>query len=130
MVEVASFEFRFRKIDGTRNYLLDEIKHNDLMDRKYLTFKYLYYVEHLLILALIVTGCFSISAFASLVCVPDGIASSALGIKMFAVTAGIRKYKSIIKEKKKKNHDEIVLLGKTKLSAIEFLTSEALIDSY
>ena len=24
-------EFRLRKIDETRNYLLDEIKHNDLM---------------------------------------------------------------------------------------------------
>ena len=31
MVEEASLEFRLRKIDETRNYLLDEIKHNDLM---------------------------------------------------------------------------------------------------
>ena len=27
MVEEASLEFRLRKIDETRNYLLDEIKH-------------------------------------------------------------------------------------------------------
>ena len=26
-----SLEFRLRKIDETRNYLLDEIKHNDLL---------------------------------------------------------------------------------------------------
>ena len=29
MVEEASLEFRLRKIDETRNYLLDEIKHNN-----------------------------------------------------------------------------------------------------
>ena len=27
--EEASFEFRLRKIDETRNYLLDEINHNN-----------------------------------------------------------------------------------------------------
>ena len=35
MVEKASLEFRLRKIDQTRNYLLDEIKHNGLMSEKY-----------------------------------------------------------------------------------------------
>ena len=34
--------------------------------------KYLNYVEHLLILASTITGCVSISAFTSLVCVPVG----------------------------------------------------------
>ena len=33
--EKASQEFRLRKIDETRNYLSDEIKHNDLMSKKY-----------------------------------------------------------------------------------------------
>ena len=36
--------------------------------------------------------------------------------------------KSIIK-KKRKTHDEIVLLGKTKLNSIEVLISKGLIDS-
>ena len=31
MIAEASLEFRLRKIDETRNYLLDEIKHNDLL---------------------------------------------------------------------------------------------------
>ena len=35
MVEVASLEFRLRKIDETRNYVLDETKHNYLMNEKY-----------------------------------------------------------------------------------------------
>ena len=34
MVEEARFEFRLRKIDETRNYLLHEIKDNDLMSEK------------------------------------------------------------------------------------------------
>ena len=35
MDEEASLESRLRKIDETRNYLLEEIKHNDLMSEKY-----------------------------------------------------------------------------------------------
>ena len=63
------------------------------------TCKYLSYAEHSLILASTVTGCVSISAFASLACVPVGITSPAVGIKICAITAGIKKYKSIIKKK-------------------------------
>ena len=44
------------------------------------------------------------------------------------MAAGIKKYKSIIKKKKKK-HDKIVLLAKSKLNSIEVLISKALIDS-
>ena len=68
MTEEESLDFRLRKIDETRNYLLDEIKHNDLMSEKYKkTFKYWNDVKKLLILASTVTGCISISACASLV---------------------------------------------------------------
>ena len=49
-----------------------------------------------------VTGCVSISAFVSLIAIPVGIASFATGLKICAITARIRKYKSIIKKKKKK----------------------------
>ena len=59
------------------------------------------YIEHFLILASTITGCVFISAFASLVGVPIGITSSAIGLKFCAITAGIKKYKSIIKRKKK-----------------------------
>ena len=41
----------------------------------------------------------------------------------------LKKYKSIVKKKKKK-HSKIVFLGKGKLNAIEVLTSKALIDLY
>ena len=129
MVE-ASLEFRLRKIDETRNYLLNEIKHNDLLSEKYKkTWKYLNYVEKLLILSTTVTGCISISAFASLVCVLVGITNSAIGIKICAITAGIKKYKSVVKKIEKK-HDKLVLLGKDNLNTTEILISKALIDSY
>ena len=39
------------------------------------------YIEHLLIFVSTVTGCFSISAFASLVGIPVGIISSVIGLK-------------------------------------------------
>ena len=106
--------FRLRKIDKARNYLLDEIKHNDLMSEKYKkTCKHLNYVEHLFILVSAVTGSVSISAFASLVCDPVCITSSKVGIQICAIFEGIKKYKSIIKKKKTK-HNRILLLGKDK----------------
>ena len=46
----------------------------------------------------------------------------------YAINSGIKKYKAIIKKKKKK-HDKIVLLAKAKLNSIEVLISTALIDS-
>ena len=100
------------------------------MSKKYKkTRKYLNYVKHLFILASTITNCVLISPFASLFCVPVGITSSAAGIKICAITAGIRKFKSIIKKKKKKL-DKITLLGKDKSNTIEVLISVALIDSY
>ena len=114
---MSSLEYRLKKIDKTNNYLLEEIKHNDLMSEKNKkACKYLIYGKLLLIFASTVTSCVSISAFASLVCVP-GIISSVVGLKSCAITAGIKKCKSIIKKKKKK-HDKIVLLGKAKLNTI------------
>ena len=35
MVEEASLEFRLRRTDERRDYLSEEIKHNDLMSEKY-----------------------------------------------------------------------------------------------
>ena len=84
------------------------------------------YIEHF-ILGSTIIGCVSISAFASVFDIPIRITSSAIGLKICAITAGIKKYKSIIMEKKKK-HDKIVLLAKSKLNSIEVLVSKALID--
>ena len=62
-----------------------------------MVYRFLNYFEHFLVFVSYVSGTVLISAFASLVGVPIGIASSVLGIKICATTEGIEKYKSIIK---------------------------------
>ena len=56
------------------------------------TYKTLNYVEHLPILASAFTGCVSISAFVSVVGIPLGIKSSAVGLKNYVITVRIKKY--------------------------------------
>ena len=122
-------ELRLKDIDKTTNYLIEEINRNELMSKKHKKVcTTLNYIEHFLILASTITGCISISAFVSLLGIPIGITNSAIGLKICAITVGIKKFKSIIKKKKKK-HDKIVLLAKSKLNSIEVLISKALIDS-
>ena len=122
-------EFRLKNVDETRNYSTEEINRNELMNKKHKKIcTTLNYIEHFLTVASPISVCVSISAFASLVGIPVEITSSAIGLKICAITAGIKKYKSIIKKKKKK-HDKIVLLAKSKLNSIEVLISKALIDS-
>ena len=86
------------------------------------------YTDHLLIVISTITECLFISAFATLLGIHIGITSSATGLKICAITAGVKKCKSIIK-KKKKRHDKIGLLATSKLNSIEVLISKALLDS-
>ena len=51
------------------------------------------YFEHFLILVSKIPGCVLISALASLFGIPIGIASSEIGLKICAITAGIKKCK-------------------------------------
>ena len=127
--EKISQEFRLKNIDETRNCFLKEIEENELMSRKHKKVcTTLNYIDHRLILASTITGCISISAFGFLLGTPIEITSFAIGLKICAIAAGIKQYKSIIKKKKKK-HDKIVLLTKTKLNSIEVLISKPSIDS-
>ena len=92
-------EFRLKKINETRNYLLEEIQQNKLMSGEYeKVCTTLNYTEHFLILASAVTGCISISVYASLLGIPIGIMSSAIGLKICATAAEIKNEK---KEKEK-----------------------------
>ena len=56
------------------------------------------------------------------------ITNTEIGSKFCAIAALIKKYKSIIKKKKKK-HDTMVLLVKSKLNSLVVLISMALFDS-
>ena len=63
--------------------------------------KILNYIEYFPALGSTITGCIPISAFASLVYIPIGITGSIIGLKICAITAATKEYKSIIKKKKK-----------------------------
>ena len=127
--ENISQEFRLKNIGETRNCLIDEINRNELISKKHKKVcTTLNYIQHSLILISTITGCIFISAFASLVGIPIAITNSAVGLTSCVLTAASKNYKSIIKKKKKK-HDKIVLLAKSKLNSMEVLISKALIDS-
>ena len=59
------------------------------------------YLEYLLISASVVTKCVSNSAFDFLVDILVGTTSPAVGLKICAITAGVKKYESIIKKQEK-----------------------------
>ena len=59
------------------------------------------YIEQVLFLFSAITGCISISAVASLLCIPVEITSCAIGSKNCAIAAGIKNYNSITKNKEK-----------------------------
>ena len=104
-------------------------EHNKTYSRKHRKVdRTLNYIEQSFILVSTITECTSISSFPSLLGIPIGITSSEIGLRICAIAAGIKKYKSTIMKKKKK-HDLIVLLEKSKLNSIEVLISKALIDS-
>ena len=63
------------------------------------------YIERFRILVFAVTEFISTSVFFSLIGISIGVTSSAIGLKICAITAGMKRYKSIIKKKKKK-HDK------------------------
>ena len=86
------------------------------------------YIDHLLIVTSTITGCIFISVFSFVVGIPIGISSSTIGLKTCVIIAGIKKCKSMINKKKKK-HDKILLLAKSKSKFKSKLMSKVLIDS-
>ena len=116
-------KFRLKNIDETRNYFFKKIEQNELMIKK--TNKVcttLNYNKPFLILASTITGCISIAAFAFLLGIPLGITSSAIKLN-------IKKYKPIIKKKKKK-HDKTILFATSKLNSREVWILMVLIDPH
>ena len=82
-----------KNIDETRNHFTEETDENKLMSKKHKKVsKVLNYIEHLLISVFTISGWVSISAFASLIDIPIGITSSVIGLKIYVITAWIKKY--------------------------------------
>ena len=74
-------ELGLKNINQISNYLIEEINWNELMSKKHnKVYRSFNYIERWLILISTVSGCISISAFASLVGIPIGVTSSAIGL--------------------------------------------------
>ena len=73
------------------------------------------------------SGRVSIISFKSVIGVPTRIASASFTL-VFSLTTGIIKKLLKVTGKKKKKHNKIVMLAKSKLNSIETLMSQALID--
>ena len=88
--EKISLEFRLKNIKAIKNYFIKEIDQNELMSKKHKkVYTILNYTEHCLTLVSAITGCVSVSAFASLLGIPRNY-------KFYK-----KMYESIIKKKKK-----------------------------
>ena len=73
------------------------------------------------------SGGVSIISFTSVVSAPVGITSASFTL-IFSLTTGIVKKLLRIKRNKKKKHDKILILARSKLNSIETPVSQALID--
>ena len=89
--ENMSQEFRLKDIDvidEIRNYLIEEMNQNELMSKKHnKVSSVLNYIDYWFIVICTITGCVSISGFASLVGILIGITRSATGLKICVITA-------------------------------------------
>ena len=81
-------------------------------------------IEKIFIVLSATTRGFCIISHATVVCAPVGIASAGFTI-VFSLATGIIKKLLKIRNKKKK-HDKILMLAKSKLNSIETLVSQAL----
>ena len=85
------------------------------------------YIDKILIILSATTGEVSIISFTSATGAPVGIASASFTL-VFSLTTGIFKKLLVTTRMKKKKHDQILLLAKSKFNSIETLISQALND--
>ena len=121
--------FRLNKINEIKNYFVAEIKEKELMSKrlsKYIAF--CDYFDKSIIVLSATSGSISIASFATVIGTPVGIASASLGLA-FSLSTGIVKNLLKITQDKKKKHNKIIMLARSKLNSIESKVSEALINS-
>ena len=121
-------KFRLDQINKIKDYLNAEIK-----DRKDIVkniSKYIIafdYADKLFITLSALFGTLSIVSHATIVGIPVGIAGTSLTL-IFTITTGVVKKLLNITRKKKKKHNKIIALARSKLNIIETLISRALTD--
>ena len=85
------------------------------------------YIDKILIVLSVTSSGVSIISFTSIIGMPAGTASACFTL-IFSIKAGIIKKLLSIAIKKKKKHDQILMLPKRKYNRVETLISQALID--
>ena len=121
-------QFRRNKINEIKDFI-GEIRERELM-KKNLS-KYIASFGHLdksLIALFIATGSISIASFPTAIGAPVGNMSASCSL-IFSITTGfVKKFLKTIRNKKKK-HNKIVMLARSKLNSIESKISKALMDN-
>ena len=77
---------------------------------------------------LLATGSISIASFATAIGAPVGIMSASCSLAFSITTGFVKKFLKTIRNKKKK-HNKIVMLARSKLNSVESKISEALINN-
>ena len=111
------------ELTDVNKYRLDEInKIKQYFDNKYLvSFDYL---DKIFITLPASFGTLSIASYSAVVGIPVGTASSSLTL-IFTISTGINKSLLKVTKKRKKKHNKIIELAKSKLNMIDTLSSSA-----
>ena len=121
-------KYRLNEITKIENYFIEEIIQRKSCIKKLSKYVTTFdYIDKILIVLSATSGGVSIISFTSIIGAPVGIASASFTL-IFSLTTGIVKKLLNITRNKKKKHDKILMLAKSKLSSIETLVSQALID--
>ena len=121
-------KFRLDEISKIENYFIEEINQRKSCSKKLSKYVAAFdYIDKVLIVLSATTNWVSICLFTSVVGAPVGIASASFTLTS-SLTTGILKKVLSIKRNKKKKHDKIFMLAKSKLNSIEALVSQAMID--
>ena len=121
-------KFRLYEIKKIENYFINEINERKSYNKKLSKYATIFdWIDKILIVLSATSSGVSIISFTSIIGVPAGIASASFTL-IFSITAGIIKKLLSTTIKKKKKHDQILMLAKSKYNSIEALISQALID--
>ena len=121
-------KYRLDEINKIKEYFNAEIKERKDIIRKISKYIVAFdYVDKVFIRLYASFGTLSIASHATVVGIPAGIAGASLTL-IFIVTTGAVKTLLNITRKKKKKHNKIIALARSKLNIIENLISQALID--
>ena len=122
-------QFRLNKINEIKGYFVAKIKERELMSKrlsKYIAF--FEYFDKSLIVLFATTGSISIASFATVIGAPVGIINLSFSLAFLISTGIIKKLLKTTRNKKKK-HNKIVMLTRSKLNSIESKISKALMDN-